>query len=125
MAKSDLNVFANKETPLAEIFDQSEVDELQTKIVNASNTIQRIEIVEEWIRKKMPSKIEIDGLVQSTLDAMIESFGSKSIRTILSDKPSLRRRLERRFIRYIGVSPKQMGKVIRFQAALKFMLNQI
>ncbi len=93
--------------------------------MNASNTIQRIEIVEEWIRKKMPSKIEIDGLVQSTLDAMIESFGSKSIRTILSDKPSLRRRLERRFIRYIGVSPKQMGKVIRFQAALKFMLNQI
>lgn len=124
LAKSDLNVFANKETPLAEIFDQSEVDELQTKIVNASNTIQRIEIVEEWIQKKMPSKIEIDGLVQSTLDAMIESFGSKSIRTILSDKPSLRRRLERKFMRYIGVSPKQMGKVIRFQAALKFMLNQ-
>ncbi len=124
LAKKDLNVFANKETPLAEIFDESEVTEFQNRIVNASNTKKRIEIVEEWIRNKMPSKIEIDALVQSTLDSMIESFGSMSIRTILSDNLSLRRRLERKFIRFIGVSPKQMGKVIRFQAALKFMLNQ-
>jgi transcriptional regulator GlxA family with amidase domain len=37
---------------------------------------------------------------------------------------SKRRQLERKFKKHIGVSPKQLGKVIRLQTALKMLLNE-
>jgi transcriptional regulator GlxA family with amidase domain len=37
---------------------------------------------------------------------------------------SKRRQLERNFKKQIGVSPKQLGKVIRLQTALKMLLDQ-
>jgi transcriptional regulator GlxA family with amidase domain len=33
-------------------------------------------------------------------------------------------RLERKFLKQVGLSPKQLGKVIRLQTALKMVLNQ-
>ena len=37
---------------------------------------------------------------------------------------SKRRQLERKFAKQIGISPKQLGKVIRLQTALKMLLNK-
>ncbi|WP_235941865.1 helix-turn-helix domain-containing protein [Cyclobacterium roseum] len=50
--------------------------------------------------------------------------GSASINSILKDDLSKRRQLERNFKKQIGVSPKQLGKVIRLQTALKVLLDQ-
>ena len=38
--------------------------------------------------------------------------------------PSNRRQLERKFYLEIGLSPKQLSKMIRLQAAMKMLLNQ-
>lgn len=55
---------------------------------------------------------------------LLSTKGSKSINTILKDNLSKRRQLERKFLKQVGMSPKQLSKVIRLQTALKLLLNQ-
>lgn len=43
---------------------------------------------------------------------------------ILKDEISKRRQLERYFKKQIGISLKQLGKVIRLQASLQMLANQ-
>ncbi|WCL50624.1 AraC family transcriptional regulator [Leptospira sp. GIMC2001] len=123
LVKTQLKTLANKETPIDFLFPKDMANELEYSIINAKNTEQRIEIFENFLRSLITKPLEIDALVKSTLDTIIESIGSQSINGILDEKISLRRKLERKFTKYIGVSPKQLGRLIRFQAALKLLLS--
>ena len=115
---------ANKETPIAELFEQSTADELEKKVIHATNTQQRIEIVETFLLNKLNEKNTIDNIVKSTIDALLATGGSSPINAILKEDLSKRRQLERKFLKQIGISPKQLGKVVRLQTALKMLLNQ-
>jgi transcriptional regulator GlxA family with amidase domain len=55
---------------------------------------------------------------------MFLTKGSKSLNAILKDDITKRRQLERNFTKQIGLSPKQLSKVIRLQATLQMLLNQ-
>ena len=55
---------------------------------------------------------------------MFLNSGNTTIKEMLKNDVSKRRQLERKFIKQIGISPKQLCKVIRLQTALKMMLNQ-
>lgn len=114
----------NKETPIAEVLGQKTADELQQKIINAANTMQRIEIVEHFLTSKLNDKTTVDTIVKATVDALLATSGSSPIKAILKEDLSKRRQLERKFLKQIGISPKQLGKVVRLQTALKLMLNQ-
>lgn len=115
---------ANKETPIAELFEQSVANELEKKVIHATNTQQRIEIVETVLLNKLNEKNTIDNIVKSTIDTLLATGGSSPINAILKDDLSKRRQLERKFVKQIGISPKQLGKVIRLQTALKMLLIQ-
>jgi AraC-like DNA-binding protein len=115
---------ANKETPIAELFGQSTAEGLEQKIINASDIQQRIEIIEDFLLSKLNEKATIDNIVKSTIGALLATGGSSPIKAILKQDLSKRRQLERKFLKQIGISPKQLGKVFRLQTALKMMLNQ-
>lgn len=115
---------ANKETPLEQLFEENKAKELEQKIIQAKDSKQRIEIIEAFLLAKLNNKTTIDNIVKRTIDALLSTNGTASIRTILKEDLSKRRQLERNFIKQIGVSPKQLGKVIRLQTALKMLLNQ-
>ena len=115
---------SNKETPLADLFGEKTSNELEQKIIEAKDVKQRIEIIENFLLNKLSEPAAIDNLVKSTVDMIFSSKGSTPINTILKDNASQRRQLERKFVKLIGISPKQLGKVIRLQAALKMLLNK-
>lgn len=119
----EIKSLANTETPLTTLFGEKDANELERMIINAKDTIQRIEIIENFLRSIISKPLVIDDLVKSTLDTIFESAGSKSIHAILKNKSSYRRKLERKFMKHIGISPKQLGKLVRFQAALKMLLS--
>ena len=50
--------------------------------------------------------------------------GSTPINTLLKNDPARRKQLERKFHKQVGLSPKQLGKIIRIQAALKLLLSR-
>lgn len=115
---------ANKETPIELLFGEKTATELEQKIIKATNSSERIEIIESFLLDKLNEKNTIDKIVKTTIDALLATGGSASISTILRDDLSKRRQLERNFNKQIGVSPKQLGKVIRLQTALKMLLNK-
>ena len=115
---------ANKETPTELLFGEKPAKELEQKIIQAADTKKRIEIIENFLLKKFNDKATIDSIVKSTVDTILLTRGSAPINAILKDDLSKRRQLERKFVKQIGISPKQLGKVIRLQTALKMLLNQ-
>lgn len=115
---------ADKETPIDLLFGEKPAKELEQKIVHASGTKERIKIIEDVLLNKLKSAATIDTIVKTTIDALLSTKGNAPINTILKDDLSKRRQLERKFLKQIGVSPKQLGKVIRLQTALKMLLNK-
>lgn len=114
---------ANKETPLKSLFGKKLSQELARKIKHATDTQQRIKIVEAFLLDKLKAKTTIDNIVKATIDMMSDTKGGVPINSILKNDLSKRRQLERKFHEKVGISPKQLGKVIRLQAALKMLLN--
>jgi AraC-like DNA-binding protein len=114
----------NKETPIDQLFNKEIANDLKQKIIKAGNTEQRISIIEKFLLNRLNDKKTINRIVKSTVDSLLSTNGSVSINSILKDNLSKRRQLERNFKKQIGVSPKQLGKVIRLQTALKMLLDQ-
>jgi hypothetical protein len=115
---------ANKETQLEDLFGIETARALEKQIVEAKETVQRIEIVERFFLDKLSDQSVVDSVIKTTVDALLSSKGNTSIKEILKDDLSKRRQLERKFAKQIGVSPKQLMKVIRLQTALKMLLNE-
>lgn len=115
---------ANKETPIEFLFGANTAKELEQNIIQAKDSKQRIENIEFFLLEKLNDQKTIDNIVKKTVDALLSSKGTESITTILKEDLSKRRQLERNFKKQIGVSPKQLGKVIRLQTALKMLLDK-
>ncbi len=115
---------ANKETPIALLFGEEPAKDLEQRIIQAPGTEERIGIIEDFLLAKFKNEVTVDSIVKATVDALLSTKGSTPITTILKDDVSKRRQLERKFLKQIGISPKQLGKVIRLQAALKMLLKQ-
>ena len=115
---------ANTETPLAMLFDEKVANELGQKINHAEGTESRIAIIENFFLQKLNDSASIDNIVKATIDTMFLTNGTISIRELLKNDAAKRRQLERKFTKQIGISPKQMCRVIRLQTVLKMMLNQ-
>src|SRR5688572_27857012 len=97
---------ANKETPIKSLFGLTASKELGQKIKQAGDTKKRIKIIEDFLADKLRSKATIDNIVKTTIDAMLLTKGSASIRTILKNDLSKRRQMERKFFEKVGISPK-------------------
>ncbi len=118
-----IHALADTETPITELFDEDDAKALENKIINAPSTQSRIAKVESFLLSKLTEQTVIENIVKSTIDALSRTKGSASIGSILEGEGSKRRNLERKFSKQVGISPKQLGKIIRLQAALKMMLN--
>lgn len=121
---TSITALANKETSLKLLFGEEQSQELKREINHAADTEKRIKIIEAFLLDKLKAKTTIDTIVKNTIDAMLTTNGGVPIKSLLQDDLSKRRQLERKFFENVGISPKQLGKVIRLQAALKMLLNQ-
>lgn len=119
-----LKDLADVEMPIENMFGEIPGTALKERIIQAADTQQRIKIIEKFLLQKLNEQSTIDTIVKKTIDALLSTNGSTSIRDILKKDISKRRQLERKFFQHIGISPKQLGKVIRLQSALKMMLNE-
>ena len=101
---------ANKETPIEQLFGRKAAEKLAQQIIQAGDVDQRIGIIESFLLDKLSEKSTVDTIVKTTIDTLLLTKGSASIRTILKEDISKRRQLERKFVNQIGISPKQLGE---------------
>lgn len=111
------------EVPLSDVFKAETAFQLEKDMYGATSTNERIRIIENFLFSRLNRQDAIENLVKTTVDALLVSKGRQSIGHILENQLSKRRQLERNFRKQIGISPKQLGKVLRLQTALKFLLS--
>lgn len=118
-----LHVLGNKETPLHQLWGAEIAEKLAASISQAANTEDRIATMERFMLGRLVEPKTVDQIVQSTIDAMFQQRGSLPLASLLKDEMQKRRQLERKFRSQIGLSPKQLSKVIRLQATLQMLLE--
>ncbi len=121
--KVPIRILANTETPISHLFGETVANRLERAIVNARDTQERMVIIEQFLLSTLQRESTIDTIVKRTVDTLLATKGSSTISELLDRDLSKRRQLERKFSKQVGVSPKQLAKLIRLQSALEMLLN--
>jgi AraC-like DNA-binding protein len=121
--EAPIKSLSDKETSLAELFGERVAQTLEQQIVQAQDTKTRIAVAEKFLLSLLNQKSTVDKIIHTTIDALVSTKGNLSISTLLKNDLAQRRQLERKFSNQIGISPKQLAKVMRLQAALKMLLH--
>jgi AraC-like DNA-binding protein len=96
---------------------------LETAMLQATGTEGRMAIIDHFLQQKLSTPQVIDRIAQASVEAILQLKGQVSVDELSEQLNINRRQLERRFASAIGLSPKQLAKIVRLQAALK-MLEQ-
>lgn len=113
----------NRAVALERLFG-GEGQELEQKVLNAAGTLERIKLIERFLLRRLTDSETIDRIVKSTVEILLTANGQLSVGELSRQTQINRRQLERKFSEAIGLSPKQLSKTIRLQAALKMLLSR-
>lgn len=113
----------NTAVALEKLFGR-EGQELEQKILSSTETSERIKWVEAFLLRRLTDTETIDRIVKATVEILLTANGQLSVEELSRQTNINRRQLERKFSAAIGLSPKQLSKTIRLQAALKMLLNR-
>ena len=115
-----VSTLENKAVSLTEIFID-DGKKLEERVINANDTQERIILIETFLLSKLSEQPAIDAITKSCVDVIFQSQGQIGL-AALADKMNIHRRnMERKFTSVIGMSPKQLARVARLQAALKMI----
>lgn len=97
---------------------------IEQEILTAKSTLERIARIEAFLINRLTDTETINRIIVSTVDTILSANGQLSVNE-LSQKINInRRQLERKFSTVVGLSPKQLSKIIRLQATLKLLLHK-
>lgn len=113
----------NTATPL-EVFFGNDGKEIEQKVLRTNSVSERIKYIESFLLSRLPNTETIDHIIQSTVDTILTANGHLSVGELSKQINVSSRQLERKFSSFIGLSPKQLSKMIRLQATLKMLLNK-
>jgi AraC-like DNA-binding protein len=117
--KFPLHEICNLNVPLQYINGQTGRD-LEEKMGEATTFQQRVNIVETYLWNLLkPNLADYEfRRINHIVELIKKSHGNTNINQMTSEACLSRKQLERVFANYIGISPKQYLKIIRFQFAL-------
>ncbi len=113
----------NRPVPFAEIFGKDGI-RLENEVLSALKIEDRIEIIERFLLEKLISPKSIDQIAKASVAIIFELNGQLSVDELSDQLKINRRQLERKFSSLIGLSPKQLSKIIRLQATLQMIANK-
>lgn len=122
---SDLPIkdYENKAVPLELAFKESG-QQLAEEVSDTRSPEKKIEIIESFLLKKLKKPDTIDKIIHSTLQTIFDSNGQLSVDMLSEQLKIHRKKLERKFSTSVGISPKQLSKIIRIQSTLKRMYEK-
>ncbi len=121
--KIPIKELENSAITLDKLFGNNGI-KLEDQILNSSSTLERIKIIETFLLKELANKKTIDNVVKVTVDTILNTNGRFSVNDFSKSNTISRRQLARKFSSNIGLSPKQLAKIIRIQTTLKTLLNE-
>ncbi len=113
----------NRAVPLQELFSQDGLH-LEKAIFNAFSNEERVKIIESFLLNRLITSETVDNIAKSCVELIVQLNGLLSVDELSEQIKINRRQLERKFSSTIGLSPKQLSKIIRLQTALKMLTNK-
>lgn len=110
----------NKAIALEQLFG-TRATALGEKVCAAKNTGEQINLVEQFLLEQIQNQETTDRIAALSVQTLLQLKGQLSVDELAGQLQIHRRQLERKFAAVIGLSPKQLAKIIRLQAALKMM----
>ena len=113
--------------PLHEITDQvvelgslsSRLERDLLRVSSASSSLtEKVTAVEEFLTGELVSRNH-DSRLMLLAARIVDSGGSVSVDQLANDAGISSRQLERRFLREVGLGPKLLGRIIRFQQVFR------
>ena len=92
--------------------------ELLDAVSESSSLPQRIAAVEVFLTRSVIANLE-HSRVMRLAAKIVETAGAVSVDQLANDAGISSRQLERRFLREVGVGPKLLGRIIRFQQVFR------
>ena len=96
----------------------------QEHVLSAVSVQDRIGFCEQFLKKRFVTNESVDRTVKACVDCMLSLNGQISVSGLSEEMNMHRRQIERRFAITIGLSPKQLAKVLRLQGALKRLMHK-
>lgn len=118
-----LKQMENKAVSLEDLYGE-EGKILESKIINTVEAQDKIAIIESFLEVRLMCTDTIDRIVKLTVETILEINGHLSVNQLSEQLQINRKQLERKFSSVIGLSPKQLSKIIRLQATLKLLNNK-
>ena len=112
----------NKAVELTHLFGEK-AKLLELKVISSTDNNERIQCIEQFLLDQLGQPHRIDNITKSCVDAIVHSHGQLGMIELADKVNSHRRRIERKFSAAVGMSPKQLSRVVRLQATMK-MLEQ-
>lgn len=92
---------------------------LAEQVIQASNNAQRLEVLTQFLHKKIRSASSIDPQIFGSIQKIYARKGALNMDEITKDVWLSRRQFERKFNELTGIRPKLLARIIRFQTSLK------
>ncbi len=115
-------VMQNRAVPLQELYGESGAD-LEKRILQVETVSERIAICEIFLQNRL-SHQNIDQIIKDNVSLILGHKGNISVSELSRETNIHRKQLERKFSSVVGISPKQLAKIIRIQAILKMLTNK-
>lgn len=104
----------NRITPLEDIAGALD-RELSGRVYEARELAEKISIIEALLIKQMSAKEERGASLRKAILEIVSSGGQTSVDRLASDLGISGRQLERRFMSEVGLGPKLLCRILRFQ----------
>ncbi len=117
-----LKELENKAVDLNTVFGKQGL-EIEAEILRAETTEERIQSAENFLLNLLKENAVIDRIVSSTVETILTANGRLPIGELSNQLQIHRRQLERKFASTIGLSPKQLSRIVRLQTVIKRLLT--
>ncbi|GLU54556.1 helix-turn-helix transcriptional regulator [Dyadobacter frigoris] len=104
-----------------ETFYSLEIETLLDQIFQSSDIFSKIQIVENFLTRKLTMSNQADNLAFNTIKLIHHHNGNLSVNQLTSILQISERKLQRTFEEHIGLPPKRYSGVIRIQYFLKLL----
>ena len=97
-----------------------DIEKFKNHLIKTKDLNEHISIVLELMRRLIKfHKLSENNSIEKAISIIINSKGQKKIKELAAEVYVTERTLERNFVSYIGLSPKQFSTIIQFQLSIR------
>jgi AraC-like DNA-binding protein len=116
----DVNSFSGRTLLLPDLWGDAGT-QLQERVLACNSNEERIAIIENFLIGRLATATVDTSTVEYCVEALLASEGTGSIDQLAAELEISKRQLERKFMAAVGLSPKLLARIIRFQNTLQLI----